>query len=204
MWGFFTFQCFVFFLIFAFSCLSFSSFPLLLDFLKPKSGPSNEVIGYMAITSISGPKKRSKFQFFPSFIAKKWPRKKPTLGVGVFHVSMFCHLSHLCLFCLSFSSFPLLLDFLKPKSGPSNEVIGYMAITSISGPKKVKIFVFSPVLKQKNGLKNPRTKCGGFLVRVQERLFPQFYRKMAAHRFSHGGPFFRLIVADAQNKKRHV
>ena len=44
VWGFFTFQCFVFFLIFAFSCLSFSSFPLLLDFLKPKSGPSNEVI----------------------------------------------------------------------------------------------------------------------------------------------------------------
>ena len=42
--GFFTFQCFVFFLIFAFSCLCFfSSFPLLLDFLKPKSGPSNEV-----------------------------------------------------------------------------------------------------------------------------------------------------------------
>ena len=36
---FFTFQCFVFFLIFALSCLSFSSFPLLLDFLKPQSGP---------------------------------------------------------------------------------------------------------------------------------------------------------------------
>ena len=49
-WGVFTFQCFVFFLISAFSCLSFSSFSLLLDFLKPKSGPSNEVIGYMAIT----------------------------------------------------------------------------------------------------------------------------------------------------------
>ena len=45
VWGFFTFQCFVFFIIFAFSCLSFSSFPLLLDFLKPKSGPSNEVTG---------------------------------------------------------------------------------------------------------------------------------------------------------------
>ena len=37
--GGFTFQYFVFFLIFAFSCLSCSSFPLL------KSGPSNEVIG---------------------------------------------------------------------------------------------------------------------------------------------------------------
>ena len=36
VWGFFTFQCFVFFLIFAFSCLCFSSFPLLLDFLNPK------------------------------------------------------------------------------------------------------------------------------------------------------------------------
>ena len=45
VWGFFTFQCFAFFLIFAFSSLSFSAFPLLLDFLKPKSGPSNEVIG---------------------------------------------------------------------------------------------------------------------------------------------------------------
>ena len=45
VWGFFTFPCFLFFLIFAFSCLIFSSFPLLLGFLKPKSGPSNEVIG---------------------------------------------------------------------------------------------------------------------------------------------------------------
>ena len=44
-WGVFTFQCFVFFLIFAFFCLSFPSSPLLLDFLKPKSGPSNEVMG---------------------------------------------------------------------------------------------------------------------------------------------------------------
>ena len=43
--GVFTFQCFVFFLIFAFSCLRFPSFSLLLDFLKPKSGPSNVVIG---------------------------------------------------------------------------------------------------------------------------------------------------------------
>ena len=45
VWGFFTFQCFVFFLIFAFSCLKSSSSPLFLDLLKPKSGPSNEVIG---------------------------------------------------------------------------------------------------------------------------------------------------------------
>ena len=35
----------VFFLIFAFSCPSFTSFPLLLDFLKPSSGPSDEVKG---------------------------------------------------------------------------------------------------------------------------------------------------------------
>ena len=48
VWGLFTFQCFVFFLIFAFSCLCFSSFPLHLDFLNPKSGPSNEVIGMHA------------------------------------------------------------------------------------------------------------------------------------------------------------
>ena len=37
------FQCFVFFFIFAFSCLGFSSLPLL-DILKPKSGPLNEVV----------------------------------------------------------------------------------------------------------------------------------------------------------------
>ena len=43
--GFSRFNVFVFFLIFAFSCLIFSAFPPLLDFLKPKSGPSNEVIG---------------------------------------------------------------------------------------------------------------------------------------------------------------
>ena len=52
VWGFFMFQCFVFFLIFAFSCLSFSSFPLLLDFLKPKTGPSIEVIGYFLSRNI--------------------------------------------------------------------------------------------------------------------------------------------------------
>ena len=39
------FQCLVFFLLFAFSCLSFSYFPPLFDFLKPKSGPSDEGIG---------------------------------------------------------------------------------------------------------------------------------------------------------------
>ena len=44
-WGFFMFQCFFFFLIFAFFCLSFSSLPLLLDIFKPKNGPLNEVLG---------------------------------------------------------------------------------------------------------------------------------------------------------------
>ena len=58
VWGFFTFQCFVFLLIFAFSCLIFSSFPLLLDFLKPKSGPLNEVIGIYIYLSLS-PKQAS-------------------------------------------------------------------------------------------------------------------------------------------------
>ena len=66
--------------------------------------------------------KKVKISIFPQFYSKKWPRKTPTPSVGVFHVSMFCLLSHLCLFCLIFSSFPLLLDFLKPKSGPLNDV----------------------------------------------------------------------------------
>ena len=82
----------------------------------------------MAITSISGLKKGHNFNF-PQFYSKNGPEKKKkththTPSVGVFHVSMFCLLSHLCLFCLIFSSFPLLLDFLKPKNGPLNEVIG--------------------------------------------------------------------------------
>ena len=49
-WGFFMFQCFFFFLIFAFFCLSFSSLPLLLDIFKPKNGPPNEVLGYYIIS----------------------------------------------------------------------------------------------------------------------------------------------------------
>ena len=48
--------------------------------------------------------------------------------MGFFHVSMFSLLSHLCLFLPYFSSFPLLLGFLKPKSGPSNEVIGIYCV----------------------------------------------------------------------------
>ena len=146
VWGFFTFQCFVFFLIFAFSCLSFSSFPLLLDFFKPKSGPSNEVIGYMAITSISGPKKKVKISIFPKFYSKNDPEKTPHLVWGFFTFQCFVFFLIFAFSCFSFSSFPLLLDFLKPKNGPSNEVIGYMAITSISGPKKGQNFNFSQVL----------------------------------------------------------
>ena len=65
---------------------------------------------YMAI-SISGP---SNFQFFPSFIV--WPRKTPTPSVGVFHFNVLSSFSY-------FLSFPLPLGFLKPKSGPLNEVI---------------------------------------------------------------------------------
>ena len=41
-------------------------------------------------------KKRSKFQFFPQFYSKN-DAENPQPSVGVFHVSMFCLLSHLCL-----------------------------------------------------------------------------------------------------------
>ena len=60
MWGFFTFPCFVFFLIFPFPCLFVSSSPLLLDSLKPKSGPSNEVIGMYIYIYIWRKKKEQK------------------------------------------------------------------------------------------------------------------------------------------------
>ena len=70
MCGFFTFECFVFFLIFAFSCLSLSSFPLLLDFLKPKSDPSNEVIGIYICCRV---KTWSKIWFF-------WVKLGPRFG----------------------------------------------------------------------------------------------------------------------------
>ena len=39
--------------------------------------------------------------------------------MGVFHVSQFFLLSYFCLFCLSFSSLPLLFDILKPKKVPT-------------------------------------------------------------------------------------
>ena len=51
-------------------------------------------------------KKRSKIQFSPVFIVKNDPEKKPTLSVGVFHVSRFSLFSHLCLFLPWFFIFP--------------------------------------------------------------------------------------------------
>ena len=67
-WGFFMFQCFVFFFIFAFSCLSFSSFPLLFDFLKPTSGPSDEVIGRNIYHNRPESKKRNSAEGSSGFI----------------------------------------------------------------------------------------------------------------------------------------
>ena len=52
---------------------------------------------YMAITSINGPKGRQNFNFSPVLL-QKMTQKKPAPIVGVFHVSMVCLLSHLCLF----------------------------------------------------------------------------------------------------------
>ena len=82
----------------------------------------------MAITSIGGPKKRSKTQIFPSFLVKITQKNPPHLEWGSFTVSMFSLLSLLSqslpFLALVFHLFPLLLDFLRPKSGPSNEVMG--------------------------------------------------------------------------------
>ena len=44
-WGFFMFQCFLSFLMFAFFCLGFPSLPLLVDIFKPSNGPPNEMLG---------------------------------------------------------------------------------------------------------------------------------------------------------------
>ena len=52
-------------------------------------------------------------------------RKTPQL-CGGFHVSKFSLLSFFCLFCLSFSSLPLLFDILQPKRYPPDGVSGYM------------------------------------------------------------------------------
>ena len=53
-------------------------------------------------------------------------KKNPHKFVGVFHVSHFFLLSYFCLFCLSFSSLPLLFDILKPKICPPDEVFGIL------------------------------------------------------------------------------
>ena len=45
---------FLFFLIFAFFCLSFLFLPRLLDIFKPKNGPPNEVLGVFYIVSFGG------------------------------------------------------------------------------------------------------------------------------------------------------
>ena len=82
----------------------------------------------MAITSISGPKKDKIFDF-PRFFYRK---KKPSLGRGGVMFQCFVFFLTFAFSCLSFSSFPLRLDFLKPtKSGPSDEVIGkFMCVLS--------------------------------------------------------------------------
>ena len=55
---------------------------------------------------------------FPSFIVNM-AKKNHHKFVVVFHVSKFFLLSSFCLFCLSFSSLPLLFDILKPKKVPT-------------------------------------------------------------------------------------
>ena len=82
---------------------------------------------YMAITSISGPKKGHIFNF-PQFRSKDDPEKHPHLVRGFFTFQCFVFFLMFAFSCLSFSSFPLLLDFSKPESGPSNEVIGSIYI----------------------------------------------------------------------------
>ena len=78
----------------------------------------------MAITSISGPKKTVKFSIFPSFIIKI-TQKNPHTWCGCFsRFNIWSSSSSLPFLALVFHLFSLLLDFLKPKSDPSNEVIG--------------------------------------------------------------------------------
>ena len=68
-------------------------------------------------------KKGQKFNF-PSSKVKKMTQKTPPHLVWGFSRFNVLFLSHLCLFLPYFFIFPAFLDFLKPKSGPSNEVIG--------------------------------------------------------------------------------
>ena len=85
---------------------------------------SSFAMQFLAITSISGQKKGSKIQISPQFYSKNDPEKPPHLVWGFFTFQYFAFFLIVAFSSLSFSSFPLLLDFLKPKSGPSNEVIG--------------------------------------------------------------------------------
>ena len=75
-------------------------------------------------------KKWSKFQFFPSFIVKNNPENPHTWCGGFSCFNVLSSFSSLPFLALVFHLSLLLLDFLKPKSGPSNEVIGkkYMCI----------------------------------------------------------------------------
>ena len=74
---------------------------------------------YIAITSISGPKKKSPNFNFPQFHSKKWKTltrtHTHTLGVGSFSFQCFVFFVIIAFSCLSFSSVPQFLDFLKPK-----------------------------------------------------------------------------------------
>ena len=92
VWGFFTFQCFVFFLIFAFSCLSCSSFPLLLDLLKPKSGPSNEVMGTFFFPGLRAQRLKNPSISLENFNLdwnfQSWPSEFPTKNRGLLGVEI--------------------------------------------------------------------------------------------------------------------
>ena len=62
----------------------------------------------LTVTSISGPKKSQNLKISPALQQKmaQKTRRTPTLGVGAFHVSMFCLLSHLCPFLALVFIFP--------------------------------------------------------------------------------------------------
>ena len=81
------FQCFFFFLIFAFFCHSSSSLPLPLDIFRPKNGPPSGVRGIEknGIRPICRLHFGQKCQNFPSFIVKKWPRKNGLQNVPKIH-----------------------------------------------------------------------------------------------------------------------
>ena len=65
------------------------------------------------------------------------------------------------------------------------------------GQKRSNFSFFPQFYSKKWPKKNPAPSVGFFWLGSKNVFFSPVYRKMAAHRFSHGGPFFRLIVADA-------